>query len=115
MAKKITVALVDDIDGQSTADETVEFAVDGVTYEIDLSAPNAEKLRNQLAVWVGHGRRAGGRRRARGGVVAPRRGRARIDRVQSNAIREWARKDGREVSSRGRIPAEIVDAYNASN
>ncbi|WP_252920646.1 Lsr2 dimerization domain-containing protein, partial [Mycolicibacterium smegmatis] len=37
MAKKVTVTLVDDFDGEATADETVEFGLDGVTYEIDLS------------------------------------------------------------------------------
>lgn len=52
MAKKVTVTLVDDFDGEATADETVEFGLDGVTYEIDLSAKNAAKLRNDLKQWV---------------------------------------------------------------
>ncbi len=47
MAKKVTVTLVDDVDGEAAADESVEFSIDGVTYEIDLSSKNAEKLRNQ--------------------------------------------------------------------
>lgn len=66
MAKKVTVTLVDDVDGEAPADETVEFGVDGVTYEIDLSSKNAEKLRNQLSTWVEHARRVSGRRRGRG-------------------------------------------------
>ena len=65
MAKKVTVTLVDDFDGEGAADETVEFGLDGVTYEIDLSAKNATKLRNDLKQWVEAGRRVGGRRRGR--------------------------------------------------
>ena len=65
MAKKVTVTLVDDFDGEGAADETVEFGLDGVTYEIDLSSKNATKLRNDLKQWVEAGRRVGGRRRGR--------------------------------------------------
>src|ERR1700675_353625 len=65
MAKKVTVTLVDDFDGSGAADETVEFGLDGVTYEIDLSAKNAAKLRSDLKGWVDAGRRVGGRRRGR--------------------------------------------------
>jgi hypothetical protein len=64
MAKKVTVTLVDDFDGEGAADETVEFGLDGVSYEIDLSSKNASKLRNDLKQWVDAGRRVGGRRRA---------------------------------------------------
>ncbi|MCW2690034.1 MAG: Lsr2, partial [Mycobacterium sp.] len=65
MAKKVTVTLVDDFDGEGAADETVEFGLDGVSYEIDLSAKNAAKLRGDLKGWVEAGRRVGGRRRGR--------------------------------------------------
>lgn len=65
MAKKVTVTLVDDFDGSGAADETVEFGLDGVTYEIDLSTKNATKLRGDLKQWVAAGRRVGGRRRGR--------------------------------------------------
>lgn len=63
MAKKVTVTLVDDFDGSGAADETVEFGLDGVTYEIDLSTKNATKLRGDLKQWVAAGRctRRGGR------------------------------------------------------
>ena len=52
MAKKVTVTLVDDFDGEGAADETVEFGLDGVTYEIDLSNKNAGKLRADLKQWM---------------------------------------------------------------
>jgi len=112
MAKKVTVTLVDDFDGDGPADETVEFAIDGVSYEIDLSAKNAKKLREDFKQWIDAGRRVGGRRRGRSG--GPSRGRASIDREQSAAIREWARRSGHKVSTRGRIPAEIIDAFHAA-
>ena len=112
MAKKVTVTLVDDFDGDGPADETVEFSLDGVSYEIDLSAKNAKKLREDLKQWIDSGRRVGGRRRWRPG--APGRGRGSIDREQSAAIREWARRSGHKVSTRGRIPAEIIEAFHAA-
>ncbi|MCV7259503.1 histone-like nucleoid-structuring protein Lsr2 [Mycobacterium shimoidei] len=110
MAKKVTVTLVDDFDGEGAADETVEFGLDGVTYEIDLSTKNATKLRNDMKKWVDAGRRVGGRRRGR----SAGRGRGTIDREQSAAIREWARRNGHNVSTRGRIPADIIDAFHAA-
>jgi Lsr2 len=112
MAKKVTVTLVDDFDGSGAADETVEFGLDGVTYEIDLSTKNAAKLRSDLKQWVAAGRRVGGRRRGRSGSGG--RGRGAIDREQSAAIREWARRNGHNVSTRGRIPADVIDAFHAA-
>jgi hypothetical protein len=115
MAQKVTVTLVDDLDG-GTAEETVEFGIDGVSYEIDLSASNAGKLRDSLADYVGNARKAGGRRKAAGPARrASSGGRASVDREQNAAIREWARKNGFNVSDRGRIPAEVLDAYHKGN
>jgi hypothetical protein len=115
MAQKIQVLLVDDLDG-GTATETVTFGLDGSGYEIDLSSDNANKLREVLAPFVGHARRASRATPAR--VAAPgrpARGSARIDREQTQAIREWARKNGHKVSERGRIPASIFEAYNSAH
>ncbi|MGQ0837149.1 histone-like nucleoid-structuring protein Lsr2 [Actinokineospora sp.] len=112
MAQKVTVSLVDDLDG-STAEETVEFGLDGAAYQIDLSSDNAERLRDALADFVDHARRSGGRKRAAVKVTAGRAPRtASADREQNQAIREWARKQGMKVSDRGRIPSEVLDAYN---
>ena len=109
MAQKVEVTLVDDLDG-GTADETVSFAIDGAQYEIDLSAKNAQKLRDAVTPFVGAGRKAGrtSTRNTRGG-----RSSAAVDREQNQAIREWAKKKGLNVSERGRIPAEIVERYHA--
>lgn len=119
MAQKVTVTLVDDLDG-GTAEETVEFSIDGVSYEIDLSSDNAVNLRDALAGFVAHARKAGSGQRRRGGGGAPARrggssGRAAVDREQNQAIREWARKNGMNVSDRGRIPAEVLEAYHKKN
>jgi hypothetical protein len=113
MAQKIQVLLVDDLDG-GDADETVSFALDGATYEIDLSSSNAAKLRDALASYVGHARRLS-RGSSRPGSSVRGGLRARVDREQTQAIREWARKNGHQVSERGRIPATILDAYNSSH
>lgn len=114
MAQKVTVTLVDDLDG-STAEETVEFGLDGASYTIDLSSDNAGRLREALEEYVDHARRAGGRKRA-GRPAAGRTPRpASADREQNQAIREWARKQGMTVSDRGRIPAEVLEAYHKKN
>ena len=107
MAQKTIVVVEDDLSG-GAADESVTFALDGVTYEIDLSAENARSLRDVLAAYLAAGRRLGGVRRV--GGSAP----ARTDKDQLDAMRRWARENGYEVSSRGRISNVIRDAYNAA-
>ncbi len=120
MAQKVTVVLEDDLDG-GPADETVVFGIDGNTYEIDLSTANSGRLRDALAEFIGHARRAG-RPAARSGPAAPSRSSrsgggaaTRADREQTQAIREWARANGHDVKPRGRVPATIVEAYNAAH
>jgi hypothetical protein len=61
VAQRTILELVDDLDG-GKADETVSFALDGVEFEIDLSAENAARLRDTVAQFVGHARRTGGRK-----------------------------------------------------
>jgi len=112
VVKQIIQKLVDDLDG-GDADETVKFALDGIQYEIDLSEKNAAKLRELFEAYV-----AAGSRVARGGVVvggraARGRGGATADREQNKAIRDWAKKSGKDISDRGRIPQEIVDEFHA--
>ena len=116
MAQKVQVLLVDDLDG-GEASETVSFALDGSTYEIDLSGKNAEEMRDAFAKYVGAARKAGrtsttSSRSSGGG----RRGGSStaMDRDQAAAIRSWAKKQGLKVSDRGRIPATIIDQYNQS-
>ncbi|WP_415948188.1 histone-like nucleoid-structuring protein Lsr2 [Streptomyces sp. KLOTTS4A1] len=110
MAQKVQVLLVDDLDG-GEADETVTFALDGKTYEIDLTTANADKLRDALAPFVQGGRRTGGR--ASGGRG---KGRAAAGAGEDTAaIRAWAKANGYEVKPRGRVPQEIREAYQKAN
>jgi len=113
MAQKVQVLLVDDVDG-GTADETVTFALDGVSYEIDLTTKNAKQLRDTFGTWTGSARKVTGRSSARAarGTGAPRRSNGSTD---ATAIREWARSNGHNVSERGRISAEIKAAYEAAH
>ena len=108
MAQRIHVTLEDDIDG-SDASETIQFALDGVNYEIDLSDENAAKLRDSLATWVGHARRVGGRKQQ--SKASSTRGGGRSD---LNAIRDWGRANGWTVSDRGRVSADLMKAYDAA-
>lgn len=101
MAQKIVY--VDDIDG--TVDATSQtFSVNNDTWEIDLSDENAAKLRDALAPFIEHARKAG---------KAPVPKRASRASGPSKAIREWAEANGHQVPARGRIPQAVVDAYNA--
>ncbi|MFF2554832.1 Lsr2 family protein [Nocardia sp. NPDC058058] len=112
MARKVIVEMVDDFDGDSIAEETVLFAVDGVGFEIDLSTANAAKLREVFDQWAPYARKVGRSRSTKGTTSAAPKARPAIDREQTRAIREWARQNGFEVSTRGRVSAEILDAYN---
>jgi len=107
MARQIITILTDDLDG-GDADRTIEFGLDGVTYTIDLSEKNAGKLRKALDPYLTVASRAG---RAGGRRAAAPVSRAN-SRETNQAIREWAAKNGWDVSERGRIPASVVQAYN---
>jgi hypothetical protein len=113
MAQRVNVVLVDDLDGGDAA-ETVSFALDGVDYEIDLSEQHAGELRNALSLYIGHGRRTGGRRRrsSAGGAAAKSSGSGG---PSASEIRAWARENGWEVPERGRVAAEVREAYAAAH
>ncbi len=112
MAQRVHVVLVDDIDSGDAA-ETVSFGLDGVDYEIDLSEQHAKELRDALALYIGHGRRTGGRRRGgqRGAAAAG----ATKGGASAAEIRDWARANGWEVPARGRVSAEVREAYAAAH
>jgi hypothetical protein len=110
MAQRVEVRLSDDLTGDdipSGRGETVNFAIDGHTYEIDLTNKNAGALRKALSPYVSAGRR-----------VTTSRG-ARVKRVQvgpdARTVKEWARANGYEVNDRGRVPNEIREAFDTAN
>jgi hypothetical protein len=106
MAQKITVTLEDDLDG-GPAVETMCFGLDGSEYEIDLSKKNADHLRKMLTPFIDHGRRATGGQARRGARPAS-------TRQRSADIRAWAKEHGISVNERGRIPANVVEQYEAA-
>jgi nucleoid-associated protein Lsr2 len=112
MAQKVIVELVDDLDGTASEDiSTVSFALDGANYEIDLNEANAENLRGVLEEFVAAARRTGGRLKRGVGTPAKPAPRPAANREQTKAIREWARQNGFDLADRGRIPANVIEAY----
>lgn len=111
MAQEVFVSLIDDLDG-SGADETIMFALDGTEYEIDLNAKNAAALRKGLDKYVAHARKTAGpsapRRRPSARRAAGSAG------PDPKAVRVWAQSNGFEISTRGRVPAEIINRYRAA-
>lgn len=108
MAQQVFVSITDDLDG-SEADETVTFGLDGTSYEIDLNEKNAAALRKALDKYVASARRSSGRGAGRTRTSGRRP--ARSGDADPKAVRVWAQEHGLEVSSRGRIPAEILARY----
>jgi len=114
MAQKVTVQLVDDLDGTHSADvSTVRFALDGVEYEIDLTEENAGNFRSALEAFVSHARRTGGRLK-RGAPATTLASSTTASHEQAQAIRKWARRNDHEVSNRGRIPAHLIEAFEVA-
>lgn len=109
MAKRTITTLVDDIDG-SEATTSFTFAFEGTNYEIDLNDANAEKFSEALKPWVGAARKATKTGTSSGGTSRKSAGRKDLA-----AIRKWAKDNGHEVSDRGRIPANVVEAYDAAH
>ncbi|HET9142433.1 Lsr2 family protein [Actinophytocola sp.] len=108
MAQQTVVELIDDLDG-GEADETVAFALDGVEFTIDLSADNANRLRDTLAEYVGHARRTDARR-ARAASLSRSNGKP-----DTQAVREWARSQGEPVAQRGRISHDLLIRFQAAH
>ncbi|HEY2261288.1 MAG TPA: Lsr2 family protein [Streptosporangiaceae bacterium] len=109
MAQKVSVLLVDDIDG-SEADETIPFGLDGTHYEIDLNSRHAQELREQMHRYVKAARKA---TRSTGQPARVRRTSANDG--KNKEIRTWAKERGLEINDRGRVPADIVTQYETEN
>ena len=117
MARRVLEMLVCDLhdDDDVEGDETVAFGLDGQNYEIDVCSDHAAELRDAFAGYVGAARRAGrsGASGRRGSAGRPRSSGGDRNRVAD--IRAWARDKGLPVNERGRIPASIVEQYDASH
>lgn len=122
VATQIITSLIDDLDGtaiENGSGESIEFAVNGVEYVIDLKSKNATEFHRKLDYYIEHATRVGGRRRrpsAAGTALAAKTASStKRDPAQTRAIRQWASDEGYDVSERGRIPADIEEAYNAAH
>ncbi|MFY2787059.1 Lsr2 family protein [Rhodococcus sp. KRD162] len=114
MARKVYVQLVDDIDEKpiESGGEHITYSVNGVSYEIDLSDKNAKEFHRKLDYYIEHSTKLGGKRTKKSGASAAG---AKRDANQTKAIREWAKANGHTISARGRIPAEVEQAFDAAH
>jgi len=112
VAQEVILKIVDDLDG-SEATETVLFGLDGDSFEIDLSAKNAAALRKALDRYLSGARPSSMGRPAASGRRGRAKGRSRGD-ADPKAVRAWANENGIEISTRGRIPSEVLEQYKAS-
>lgn len=111
MAQRVQILLVCDLHGDDTPGaETVRFTVDGAAYEIDVCDRHAAELRESFAPYIAAGRRAG-----RAGAPSRRRGRRSAGGADPAAVRAWAKSHDLKVSERGRISADLMARYAASN
>ncbi|MGB2951594.1 MAG: Lsr2 family protein [Rhodococcus sp. (in: high G+C Gram-positive bacteria)] len=115
MAKKVYVQLVDDIDDKpiESGGEHIIYAVNGVSYEIDLSDKNAKEFHRKLDYYIEHSTRLGGKRSKKS--VAAANGGSKRDANQTKAVREWAKSNRYTISARGRIPADVEKAFDAAH
>lgn len=110
MAKRTVVKYVDDLDGKAIGDPvTIQFGIDGKNYEFDTSPAHAKQFQKVIDRYVSVARR-GGASGVRHLTSAGTR-----SKEHTRAIRDWARKSGYVVSDRGRIPAAIVEAFDAAH
>lgn len=106
MVQRILTVLEDDIDGSEAA-ETVQFALDGTSYEIDLNDKHARQLRQALGKYIDGARKVGASKKKKSGG-------SKKGSDENAEIRKWARAHGHEIGDRGRIPAEVKAAFEAA-
>jgi hypothetical protein len=110
VAKQTVVQYIDDIDGKELKEAvTVQFGVDGKLYEFDTSAAHAKEFHKSLEKYVAASRRAGIAKGRKNLVLGKR------SKEQTQAIRDWARQNDYEISERGRIPTDVIEAFEAAH
>ena len=111
VAKTTVTHITDDLDGSKDATE-VAFSFDGVDYTIDLSKKNAAAMAKAFKPYLDAATKVSGRNTPSRRTKNSRASGPRKDLV---TIREWARREGIEVSDRGRISAAVIEQYDAAN
>ncbi len=112
MAQKVEVKYFSDLNPEVEAAETVNWALDGTQYEIDLTEKEAAALRKSLGKYKEAARKVSGPGRRKSPSSASTRNGGGPD---TKAVREWARSQGYQVTDRGRIPTEIMEKYQATH
>jgi len=108
MAQRTQVVFTDDLDG-SQAVGTVKFGLAGISYEIDLSKKNADKLAKALEPYIVAARKASSASTRRPAKTARPSDPAPAD------VRAWAKSEGIEVRDKGRVPAELIVKFQAAS
>src|SRR4051794_24076820 len=106
--------LVDDLDGTEGA-ETITYSVNGQDYEIDLSEESAQRFYDAFGSYIENSRRVDRQTPARRSKGDGRRRSGGSGRDNISQIRQWAEANGYEVSARGRIKKEVIDAYDEAH
>ncbi|MFT3663025.1 MAG: Lsr2 family protein [Gordonia sp. (in: high G+C Gram-positive bacteria)] len=112
MALKVVTTHVDDLTGEElTADQrkTVTVGLNGKTWKLDVSEESRKVVMDTIAEWTKDAELI-----TKPASSAPS-GTSADRKAQLQAIREWAKKQGMEVSDRGRIPTEVEEAFNAAH
>lgn len=113
MAQQTITRLVDDLDEtviETGGGQTVNFGLDGTTYEIDLTHEHADELRDALSRYVKAARKTGDQK----STANKASGSASTSDVSPQAVREWAKANKVELSARGRIPQIVIDRFKAA-
>lgn len=117
MARQFIEILSSDLSGTESDDvKHIKFGFKGQAYEIDLTEEEAEEFSELLDQYIKVARKDNA-------APAPRRSAARggksVVEEQTGAtpaqVRDWAKENGHEVSERGRIHQDVIDAYNAAH
>lgn len=113
MAKRQITQLIDDLDGTVLDDGvTINFSVNGHTYEIDLSPESAEAFHDVLAPYIKAGRPVAGNTSR---TTTQGRSGGKSGRTDLAAVRAWAKDNGHDVSDRGRVSVSVLEAYDAAH
>ncbi|HEX6470957.1 MAG TPA: Lsr2 family protein [Streptosporangiaceae bacterium] len=111
------VIMVDDVDGYEGEDVAKrDFEVGGALYTLDLGDGNFKKLQEALELLAPFlekatvVKQAGRSRKSTGETSAPR-----LRGYSNGDVREWATREGIEVSARGKIADEVYDKFVAAH
>ena len=112
MAQRTQIVLIDDLDGTEIKDgnaQSITFSWSGVDYSIDLSKANADKFEKAIGPYLEKAQRVGGRKSRQSSSSRS----SSASQVDTKAVRAWAASNGIELSSRGRVPADVIEKYRA--